>query len=161
MARLMGLLYLTPLLLGLSGCVGSSQAWVELKGQRYEVELAMDDAARMRGLMFRDQMAANHGMLFVFEQQGPQSFWMRNTRIPLDIIYFDSALRLVSVAVGAAPCTTQNCPSYPSKGPARFVLELNAGHARRLDLQPGDELTLSPAIHSQLDPPAQASISAP
>lgn len=134
-----------------SGC-GSAAPWVEVKGQRYEVELAMDDASRMQGLMFRDAMAEDHGMLFVFEREEPQAFWMRNTRIPLDILYFDGALRFVSVAAGAPPCTTQQCPSYPSKGPARFVLELNAGHARRLGLAPGDVLTLDPALRARLSP---------
>lgn len=137
----------------LTGCTGSGAPWVEVKGHRYEVELALDDEARQRGLMFRDQMDANRGMLFVFEREEAQAFWMRNTRIPLDILYFDGALRLVSVAAGAPPCTTQTCPSYPSEGPARFVLELNAGHARRLGLAPGDVLTVAPQIRAQIQPP--------
>lgn len=137
----------------LSGCAASGAPWVELKGQRYGVELAMDDEARQRGLMFRDRMDADRGMLFVFEREEAQAFWMRNTRIPLDILYFDGALRFVSVAAGAPPCTTQTCPSYPSLGPARFVLELNAGHARRLGLVPGDALTLAPEIRTRIQPP--------
>lgn len=139
-----------------TGCAANAQPWVELKGERYQVELALDDASRMRGLMFRDSMAPTHGMLFVFEREGPQAFWMRNTRIPLDILYFDNSLRLVSVAAGASPCTTNSCPSYPSKGAARFVLELNAGHAQRLDLQRGDVLKLSTSIRKRIDPPPTA-----
>lgn len=135
-----------------AGCSGGAP-WVELKGQRYEVELAMDDASRIRGLMFRDRMEPDHGMLFVFEREEPQAFWMRNTRIPLDILYFDSSLRLVSVSAGAPPCTTQECPSYPSKGPARFVLELNSGHARKLGVAPGDALTIAPELRARISPP--------
>lgn len=157
-ARLLPLLLLAA---GGTACSGGDGHWVELKGQRYEVELAMDDASRMRGLMFRDRMDASHGMLFVFERQEPQAFWMRNTRIPLDIIYFDSALRLVSVAAGAPPCTTQTCPSYASKGAARFVLELNAGQARQLELERGDVLTLSPKIRKGIDPPPNGTTSEP
>ena len=144
----------------LAGCSGGAP-WVELKGQRYEVELAMDDASRIRGLMFRDRMEPDHGMLFVFEREEPQAFWMRNTRIPLDILYFDEALRLVSVSAGVPPCTTQTCPSYPSKGPARFVLELNAGHARRLGVQSGDVLMLDPALRARIDPPPKDTTSVP
>ena len=149
------------LALGWVGCAANSHPWVELKGERYAVEVAMDDASRMRGLMFRDHMPQNHGMLFVFERQEPQAFWMRNTRIPLDIIYFDEGLRLVSVAAGVPPCTTQSCPSYPSQGAARFVLELNAGHAHRLDLQRGDVLKLSAALRKRIDPPPKEPISRP
>lgn len=137
----------------LAGCAGGSEPWVEVKGQRYAVELALDDEARMRGLMFRDRMDQNRGMLFVFEREEAQAFWMRNTRMPLDILYFDGALRFVSAAAGAPPCTTQTCPSYPSLGPARFVLELNSGHARKLGLAPGDTLTVAPEILARVQPP--------
>ena len=137
----------------LSGCADGASPWVELKGQRYDVELAMDDDSRIRGLMFRDEMPQTHGMLFVFEQQQPLAFWMRNTRIPLDILYFDDSLRLISVAAGVPPCTTQQCPSYPSKAPGRFVLELNAGQARALGTKAGDTLTLDPTLRARIQPP--------
>lgn len=135
------------------GCSGQSLPWVELNGQRYQVELAMDEPSRVRGLMFRDQLPEQQGMLFVFPTQERQAFWMKNTRIPLDIIYFDASLALVSVAANASPCKTGPCPAYPSKGPARFVLELNAGHAQRLGLKPGDKLELSPDLLKQIAPP--------
>ena len=69
------------------------------------------------------------------------TFWMRNTRIPLDIMYFDADLRLINVQT-ARPCRTRNCPTYPSTGPAKYVLELNAGKAAELGAQPGDRLEL-------------------
>ncbi|HET9047828.1 MAG TPA: DUF192 domain-containing protein [Chiayiivirga sp.] len=140
-------------LLLLSGCADGASPWVELNGQRYEVELAMDDDSRIRGLMFRDDMPQTHGMLFVFDQQQPLAFWMRNTRIPLDILYFDDSLRLISIAAGVPPCTTQQCPSYPSKGPGRFVLELNAGQVRKLGTKAGDTLRLAPALRARIQPP--------
>lgn len=134
-----------------TGCASRALPWVELKGVRYEIELATTDEARARGLMFRDSLPTDHGMLFVFPFEEPQAFWMRNTRIPLDILYFDRNLRFVSVAAGVPPCTTQECPSYPSKAPAMYVLELNAGHSRRLGVAPGDVLQLSPELRSRLD----------
>lgn len=134
------------LLAPLSGCASSDLPWVELNGRRFQVEVARDDATRARGLMFRDALPAEQGMLFVFERAEPQAFWMRNTRIPLDILYFDAERRLVSIAAGVPPCTTQRCPSYPSDGPAQYTLELNAGTARELGTQRGDELRLDPRI---------------
>ncbi|MBB5207553.1 DUF192 domain-containing protein [Chiayiivirga flava] len=134
----------------LGGCAGATGPWVELGGQRFFVEIADSDEERARGLMFRDTMARDRGMLFLFERQEPQAFWMRNTRIPLDIFYFDAQRRLVSVAAGVPPCTTPRCPSYPSAGPAQYVLELNAGLSRELKTVAGDAITFSPDIDAQL-----------
>lgn len=123
-----------------SACASSHQ--VELAGERFTVELAQTLEEQARGLMFRESMPDDHGMLFVFPNEAPRSFWMKNTRIALDILYFDAALRLVSMAQNARPCAVQVCPGYPSRGPARYVLELNAGKARQLGVKPGDELIL-------------------
>jgi uncharacterized membrane protein (UPF0127 family) len=132
----------------LSACATTSGdgKWVELKGKRFEVEVADDPAERERGLMFRDEMAADHGMIFVHDSEETQSYWMKNTRIPLDIIYFDHARKLVSVA-HAPPCSLgDGCPPFPSEGPALYVLELNGGAADDLGLKPGDEISFGPAI---------------
>jgi len=132
----------------LSACASTAGDghWVELKGKRFNVEIADDDAERARGLMFRDEMAADHGMLFVHEDEEPQSYWMKNTHIPLDIIYFNHERRLVSVA-HAPPCSLgDQCPPFPSEGPALYVLELNAGTTETLGTKPGDELKFGPGI---------------
>lgn len=130
-----------------TGCASADESWVELAGQRYTVEIADDDAERARGLMFRDVLADDHGMLFIHERQEPQAYWMKNTRIALDILYFDDGLRLVSQQRGVPPCSAGNaCPSYPSGVPARYVLELNAGEAARLDVADGAVLRLGPDI---------------
>ena len=121
-------------------------AWVELKGKRFGVEVADDGGERERGLMFRDEMAPDRGMLFVHEREEPQAYWMKNTKIPLDILYFDEARKLVSVA-HASPCSLgDQCPPYPSEGPAMYVLELNAGTAASVGAGPGDELKFGPGI---------------
>ena len=136
--------------LALSGCAAGADApWVEVGGQRYSVEVADDDAERARGLMFRDEMAKDHGMLFIHERQEPLAYWMKNTKIPLDILYFDSARRLVSQQRDVPPCSLgDGCPPYPSDAPARYVLELNAGEAARLKLEDGTELTFGPGLTS-------------
>ena len=115
---------------------------VELKGERFTVELALTPEDQQLGLMFREHLDADHGMLFIFPSATTRSFWMKNTRIPLDIMYFDDQLKLVSVAENAKPCRVARCPGYPSKGPARYVLELNAGKAAELGVKAGDELLL-------------------
>lgn len=131
----------------MSGCAGASQPWVELAGQRFTVELADDDAERARGLMFRDAMAEDRGMLFVHDTQEPQAYWMKNTRIALDILYFDNDRKLVAQQRDVPPCSLGDaCPSYPSNAPARYVLELNAGQAEKLKLQDGATLTFGPGI---------------
>ncbi len=126
-------------LLALIGC--KHQPYVELGGERFTVEIARTEAELARGLMFRDQLAQGHGMLFVWDHEAPRAFWMKNTRIPLDILYFDGQRKLVSVAANTPPCALgDGCPNYPSEGPAQYVLELNAGEARRLKLERGAEI---------------------
>ena len=121
---------------------GLPKAVIALGGSQFEVELALDDASRMRGLMFRESMSDDRGMLFVFDREEPQAFWMRNTRIALDIIYFDARSNVVSISDDTPPCRTATCSSYPSEGPAQFVVELNAGMAARLKLRKGSPLCL-------------------
>jgi uncharacterized membrane protein (UPF0127 family) len=115
---------------------------VVLKGEKFTVDLAQTADEQALGLMFRDEMADDHGMLFIFPVEAMRGFWMKNTRIPLDIFYFDADLKLVSVSKNARPCKTRRCPNYPSTGPARYVLELNAGKAEELGVKPGDALEL-------------------
>jgi uncharacterized membrane protein (UPF0127 family) len=138
---------LTASLLLLAGCASAKGPWVELNGKRYTIEIADDDAERARGLMFRDAMEQNHGMLFIHDVEAPQSYWMKNTHIPLDILYFDDARRLVSQQRDVPPCSLgDGCPPYPSAAPARYVLELNAGEAAKLDLETGAELRFGPDV---------------
>ena len=123
-------------------------SWVELGGKLFGVELALDDESRARGLMHRAYMAEDHGMLFVHDYTEPLAYWMKNTQLALDILYFDEHRRLVSQQLDVPPCRSRgnDCPIYPSSGPARYVLELNAGVGRRLNLQAGDVLVFGPGI---------------
>ena len=129
------------ILLVCSSCM-TQGPYVELNRERFSVELADTQDKRALGLMFRDSMPDDHGMLFVFPGETRRSFWMKNTRIPLDIFYFDSNLTLVSVAENTPPCRSPECPTYPSDGPAKYVLELNAGKAAELGVKTGDVLEL-------------------
>jgi len=137
--------FILNLVLSASGCAKLAEApSVELKGKRYTVELADTPELRERGLMFRRDMPADAGMLFIHDNEEPLAYWMKNTYIPLDILYFDSKLRLISAQLGVPPCGDQpRCPTFASAGPAQYVLELNAGQAVALDLKPGDPLRLT------------------
>lgn len=120
----------------------SGEPSVELGGKTFRVEIADTAEKQALGLMFRDSMADDEGMIFVFPNEAPRSFWMKNTRIPLDIMYFDKDLKMVSISADTPPCRVSRCPSYPSTGPAMYVLELNAGKASELGVGPGDKLTI-------------------
>lgn len=134
-------------LLLLSNYARADGHWVNLGGQRYQVELAQTEESRALGLMFQTKMAADHGMLFIHDRQEPQAYWMKNTKIALDILYFDEQGKLVSQQRNVPPCPAgEACPPYPSNAPVRYVLELNAGQAARLDLKDGTQLVFGPGI---------------
>lgn len=132
-------LALSVLMLATAGCHAAQGHWVELRGQRFQIEIADDFEERARGLMFREQLPPDHGMLFIYDREQPLAFWMKNTRIPLDILFFDRERRLVSVRKRIPPCSLgDRCPSYASRKPAMYVLELNAGQADALGVALGD-----------------------
>ncbi|GIW57524.1 MAG: hypothetical protein KatS3mg083_469 [Candidatus Dojkabacteria bacterium] len=98
-----------------------------------KVEIADDVHERSQGLMFRQNLVNIDGMLFVFPYEANQSFWMKNTYIPLDIIFFDANKRFVHVAANAQPCveTDAVCPIYSADVPVQYVLETQAGFLPR------------------------------
>lgn len=138
--RLLG--FLAPMLL--VSCAGSAadSDSVVLKGQRFAVEVVATPEEQQRGLMFRDEMDADAGMLFVYARPQPQEFWMKNTHIPLDILFFDDKARYMGAQLNVPTCRNDPCPTYPGPAPARYVLELNAGRAAALELAPGDVMQL-------------------
>ncbi len=105
--------------------------------QSFMVEIADSDMEREYGLMCRKSLAADRGMLFLFSRSSPQMFWMRNTLIPLDIIYIGENGRVVSISRNVQPLDESGAPSA---GPAKFVLELAGGRAAQIGLLPGDRV---------------------
>lgn len=116
---------------------------VTLRGHAIGVELALTPAQHAHGLMERTSMPANHGMLFVFPDAQPRIFWMKDTLIPLDMLFFDSSRKLVAIQANAQPCHADPCALFPSSAPARYVLELTAGTAAKLGLHAGDVMTIA------------------
>lgn len=134
---------LSLLILSLSGC-HQNQHKVTINDIEFYVELADDDNERAMGLMYREQMADEEGMLFIFPNSQYRAFWMKNTLIPLDILYFDQNKKLINISENTPPCknTTTRCPNYPSKKPAKYVLEINAGLSKKHGFSAGDELLI-------------------
>jgi hypothetical protein len=99
------------------------------------IEIADNDAEREQGLMYRDTMAENQGMLFLMETEEPQTFWMKNTIISLDIIYADAEKRIVSISKN---CKPYSLDQIPSAKPAQYVVEVNAGYTVKYNIRVGD-----------------------
>ncbi|HUP60853.1 MAG TPA: DUF192 domain-containing protein [Thermoanaerobaculia bacterium] len=110
-------------------------------GFAVRVEIAADDELRAQGLMYRTALPPETGMLFFFAEEEEHAFWMKNTKIPLDMIWIDSNRRVVHVKHDVPPCEVADCPSYPPGVPSRYVLEVAAGVARQHGLAAGDQLT--------------------
>jgi uncharacterized membrane protein (UPF0127 family) len=109
-----------------------------IKGKEHTLEVAVTEAQHQRGLMYRDSMAHDHGMLFVFDSPRTLKFWMRNTRIPLDMIFLDRDGRVVDVLHAKPLDETSIGPDAPTQ----FVIELNANAADKLGLKKGDRIDL-------------------
>ena len=125
-----------------SASFAAELAKVTVGSAEFRVELAQTPEQRERGLMYREELAEGQGMLFV-QPPGPAVFWMKNTLIPLDLLYFDGEGRLSQIVADAQPCKAANCPIYASETTGvRYILEINAGEAARRGLRPGDQLHL-------------------
>ncbi len=104
---------------------------------KIDIEIAEDDDSRTQGLMYRDKMKDTQGMFFIFPYEFPQSFWMRNTVMPLDIIFVNKANEIVKIHKNAVPFDEN---SYPSVRPAIYVVEVNAGYSEKHGIEEGDKI---------------------
>ena len=111
-------------------------------GREIRAEIKTTPEAMRFGMMFRDSLPKDTGMLFVHGKPGAYTYWMHNVRIPLDIVFMDSKRAILGIAANAAPCNLEpsQCPQYGSNANTRYVLELAGGEAKRLGLKPGDVL---------------------
>ncbi|HXH08059.1 MAG TPA: DUF192 domain-containing protein [Vicinamibacterales bacterium] len=151
---------LAILVAALASAGGTAAQWASPRGEvvfpdrtRVRVEIADTEAKRARGLMFRERLAEQEGMIFLFEKPGFYPFWMQNCLIPLDIIWLDAGGRIVSIAESLPPCRlpgcdppcgSYECPTYaPAAGTeAIYVVEVAAGFVKRHKVKTGDRLEL-------------------
>ncbi len=134
----------------LSSCGGSAvtdEVGVDLvrfpNGARFNVERVSRTEDLRRGLMFREALGADRGMLFVHPREGSWKYWMFNTKIPLDIIWISRNHQVTEISANTPPCpsaTAADCPNYGGHEPSVFVLEVNAGQAAKNGLKVGDML---------------------
>lgn len=163
LGRAVALLALTGLLANGPGCVaapgdgatggtaqrspGSAEARrgaVQLPGGRSCVlEIADTPRSRQQGYMYRTRVEESEGMIFVFPEPGFHTFWMKNTLVPLDIIWMDEAFRVLHLEADVPPCKADPCPSYGPLRKAKYVLELKGGSAAAQGVVPGVTLALS------------------
>lgn len=136
------LILILPLIIMISGCVQKQKkSEVCIKNICYNVEIANTPEKRATGLMNRESIPANSGMLFIFEDESIQEFWMKNTLIPLDIIWIDTNSKIVDIKQ-AEPCTKDPCAIYTPSKEARYALEINQSQASRNNIEIGDSVTL-------------------
>lgn len=100
-------------------------------GKVLQVEVMVKDEDRQMGLMFRPSLAPDHGLLFLFEQADFHGIWMKNCKFPIDILWLDDERKVVHLAEAVPPCKAEPCPVYAPLRKASYVVELNAGQARR------------------------------
>jgi len=105
-----------------------------------QIERAEALAQQAKGLMYRESLDENSGMLFIFTSEAKRTFWMKNTLIPLDLIFINGDKKIVEIKENFEPCREDNCPSYASAAKAQYVLEVNAGFVQKNQIQIGEEV---------------------
>ncbi len=135
-------IFFTLIIICSVNCLFSYDKYMKLFVGEHEflVEVAITFEERALGLMNRKQLPDNYGMLFIFNNEEYQSFWMKNTLIPLDIIYADKDKKIVHIYHNVQPCKEEECPTYPSSSPAQYVLEIYGGSSKKMNIKEGDRL---------------------
>jgi uncharacterized protein len=125
---------LTVVALALAALGDASPAVIPLtlpSGTVLQVEVMVKDEDRAMGLMFRPSLPKDRGMLFIFERPDFHGIWMKNCKFPIDIVWLDEERKVAHVAESVPPCKAEPCPVYTPLRRAAYVVELNAGVARR------------------------------
>ena len=143
------LTFVAGLLIALAACshaepLAAGEQWVTLPGgQKIRAEVLTRPEDMQRGMMFRNSLAPDRGMLFVHNTPGRYPYWMFQCLIPLDIIWMDASRKIVEISAGTPPCRGEasTCPSYGGHRDSLYVLELGGGMAARYGLKLGDTIS--------------------
>ncbi len=109
------------------------------EGSYINVELATTREEMITGLMNRTNLPENKGMLFIFDEEGVYKFWMKNTLIPLDMIWIDENGKIIYIEKNALPCDIPTCPAFGPESSSKYVLEVNGGYTERHKINVGDK----------------------
>ncbi len=109
-----------------------------IKSKKIDIEIAENEEEQQKGLMYRAYLPDSVGMLFIFENEAPRNFWMKNTIISLDVIYLDSNKKIISITENTTPYSEAGIPSF---GNAKYVVEVNAGFTKHNNIKKGDEIS--------------------
>lgn len=112
------------------------------KDNCFNVDISITLEERSRGLMFKESLDINQGMLFIFDKNDIHSFWMKNTLISLDIIWINEEKEIVFIKEMASPCEEKFCTTINPLVLARYALEINGGLSRKIGLQIGDKISI-------------------
>lgn len=127
-------------------CRGEELLQLEIGSKQFYLEIADDQEERSRGLMFRDSLKEDHGMIFIFQRDRQLSFWMKDTKIPLSLAYIDREGRIVDIL----PLSPGDLQSVSSSRSVRYAIELNRGAFQRAGVEEGDRIDLTP-LHERMD----------
>ena len=108
----------------------------------FDIEIADDTEERREGLMYKENLESDKGMLFIFNNSSNHSFWMKNTLIPLDIIWIDEDLKINWIEENVENCEKDPCPSYIPEGNSKYVLEINAGLVKKHGFKINDKVKI-------------------
>ena len=120
----------------ITSCINGS--YVTISDDRFNVEIADTPESRELGLMFRESLDKDKGMLFIFDDEAERTFWMKNTKIPLDMIFIDADNKIIHILT-AEPCAEEPCKIYSPELPTKYVLEINAGESDKRGIKIGDD----------------------
>ncbi len=125
----------SPLLLSKSKFIS-----IYIKSQKFLAEVADTDELTLKGLMYRKYIPKNYSMLFIFKNEEPRGFWMKNTLINLDIIFLNKNKEIINIHHNVPPCKGSPCTTYYSEKPAKYVVELQGNRAKEMQLKKNDTI---------------------
>lgn len=135
---------LITLVLLLTACSGPSVTFHTADGDvSVDVEVADDNQEHAKGLMGRESLDEDAGILFVFEEEAQRTFWMKDTLIPLDMIFIGADFVVDEVKSNVPPCKVEDCPTFPGQMPAKYVVEVNGGFAQENGIKKGVTVTIN------------------
>src|SRR3989338_5590514 len=127
----------------IASCKSENAVFIDNGNEKIKVNVEIADSPEERaaGLMFRESLGENFGMLFIFDDEKTRSFWMKNTLIPLDMVFISEDLEIIDIKY-AVPCREYQCINYVSKEPAEYVLEVNGNFTIRKSIAIGNTVNL-------------------